>query len=86
MDVIEGDTIMEPVRPVSHAQVIQGASTALREDSDFGAWLIVSRRHGRACGSGTGTRASHVTIGVAADVTPANCDFQNTHSRGSAPS
>lgn len=35
-------------------------------DSEFGPWMIVSRRRGRVCGRGTGLCAGHVTSDVAA--------------------
>lgn len=80
-----------PFGPVSSSSEIPLTIIDSLSKNDFGPWMLVSLRHGRAWGRGASSRASHVTPDVAADTRdgsngpfPINTRSMRGGSRGSS--
>lgn len=59
---------VDPPAGLSSENLVEAVHNA--PDSDFGPWLLVSRRRGSTRGRGSGTRATHVAHGAAVTLSP----------------
>lgn len=63
------DQCMDISDPPTHTSHDGGSSKQYLPEMEYGPWLVVSRRRGRARGREGGARATHVTTRTAADAT-----------------
>lgn len=63
------------------ASEVTNIGTSSHSETDFGPWLLVSRRHSSSRGCGGGTHANRATQGVAVDPVPDPVNSRGANSR-----